>query len=293
MRNGSRIYRKILSSTVSSEGSYELLELDSPPNVNLTPDNVLRISFLTFCRLDQDTIELVHHSDSRGVTTANLVWRTDPGISGNTSETTFDLPPFSPPDPSVQPIYDPFRTPTGKLWQYTPSFATFSGSDYVGIWWAGRRTAAELIADNPQLPANVDDAFPSTSISGSGAFVTLPMTGSFLVRIGLYWNNMGWPNPTVIHFALRYIGGFMADLVGDFGGVEVDPDFRYTITTQRTEIAPNMIDPDTPIQLHLEYKFEGGVNAQPICNPLGDCTPYHGSASASGGDSYWIIEWWP
>lgn len=302
MRNGTRLYRKVTSAAiVGAEGLSERLTIDTSSGVDLTPDNVLRISFVSFSRLDQDTIELIHHSDSKGLTTSNLVWRTDPGIEGVMSETVIELPPFPPPPgPPVPPIYDPFLPPWGKLWQYVPSFATFSGSDYVGIWWAGRRTAEELGDDNPLLPIDmIDDAFPPSSISGSGAFVTLPMTGSFLMRIGLYWDPMGWTPPTEVTLAIRYFNAFIPDKEMIFGaglppGSPLNPNQRNMYATGRTEIAPNMTDPDTPIQIHLEYKFIGGVNAKPICNPTGDCEPYHGGAGfGEGGDSFWIIEWWP
>lgn len=81
LRDGTRLYRRITEAAiVGDEGLYEEIVLSESTGVSFTPDDVLRISFITFCRLDQDTVELVHHSDSRGVTTANLVWRTDPGI---------------------------------------------------------------------------------------------------------------------------------------------------------------------------------------------------------------------
>lgn len=304
LRGGTRLYRKIVDAAiVGDEGLYEEIGLSEPTGVAFTPDEVLRISFITLCRLDQDMIELVHHTDSTGLTTANLVWRTDPGIGGTYSETVYEVPPLSPTDPLLPVIYDPFKSPSGKLWQYAPSFATSSGSDYVGIWWASRRTAAELLADDPFLPANVDDAFPGPAISGSGAYVDLPLTGSFILRVGLYFDNMGWVNPEQIFLNIQFLNSswpdiellFASGIPGAPGDVGlVNPVIRYVYTLPRREIAASLDDPEVPMQVHLEWKFTGGVNAQPICNPTGDCSPYHGDETfANGGDSYWILEWYP
>jgi hypothetical protein len=77
-------------------------------------------------------------------------------------------------------------------------------------------------------------------------------------------------------------------------GDPLDPDQRNMYATERIAIPPHLDDPETPMQVHLEYKFIGGVNAQPACNPEHDCDPFHGGASINeGGDSFWILEWFP
>jgi hypothetical protein len=298
MRDGTRIYRKIIGAAiVGSEGVYENIVLDEEPGVELTLTNVLRISFISFCRLDQDTIELVHHVDSKGLTTANLMWRTDPGIAGVFSETTIEIDSNEPVDLSLPRVYDPFKVPAGKLWMYTPSFATFSGSDYVGVLWASRRPAEDVIAQNPTLPDTIDDAFPLGSVSGGGDVITLPLTGSFIVRVGSYIDPMGWTPPTTVYLQVQFIDSPIEDIeivfaAGIIPGDPLNSAVRYKFETGRLPIA--LDDPEIPMKVHLNFKFIGGVNAKFTCNPAADCTPYtDDTGGANNGDSYWIIEWFP
>ena len=72
-RNGVRYYRQIVSSTVGGENEYEVLILDEPLDTDVS--QIRRISFITISRLTQDTVELTHHTDTRGLTTATTVFR--------------------------------------------------------------------------------------------------------------------------------------------------------------------------------------------------------------------------
>lgn len=296
LESGFRHYRRITSAALIGDGSTERIGFDTGLGVDVVPDDIRRISFLSFCRLDQDSVEFTHHTDR--FATVNAVFRTDPGIEGVENFLQIEVDPIPPGTPGVPlVIIDPFKTPNGKLWQYVPSFGTFAGSDYVGIWWAGRRSAAELVADNPRIDGStIDDAFPPTSISGSGAFVTLPKTGSFILRVRLFWNTGGWPPPDTVFWKFSFPGSLMDDIElvaahNIVGPINVNQYSHYE--TQRREIAPNLADPDVPMQIHIDFKFVGGVLLFPACNPTAECEPYHGNLSTTGGgDSAFVIEWY-
>lgn len=290
--DGTRLYRRIEAAAIVGDGSTEQLILDEGPGRAIYPEDVKRISFIDFCRLDQDSVELIHHADTKGLTTANSVFLTDPGIGGveNFLEIEVTPPPPETPPPLLT-VIDPFRNPQGKVWLYVPSFGTFAGSDYVGVWWASRRSDEELINnDNPRLPPDVGDAFPPPSISGSGAYITLPDTGSFLVRVGLFFlNTFGGPSAT-IDARIVFINSEL-EPVG-FGGL-YNPNMRYQAQSGRDQVYYAKTDPEVPLQVHVEFKFTGAGNMFPRCNALQDCEPYHGKAGAVAGDSYFIVEWWP
>lgn len=76
LRNGLRLYRRITGS--ANAGSTEILTLDSSLSIALTPDDVLRTSFLRLGRQDQDMIEFSHLTDNRGASTVKTVFRIAP-----------------------------------------------------------------------------------------------------------------------------------------------------------------------------------------------------------------------
>jgi len=91
LQNGTRIYRKITNSVVLGDGATERLFLDATIGMDVPLDQLRRISFLVLCRLDQDTIELTHHTATRGMTTATLVFRSAATKDG--IENLFEIPP--------------------------------------------------------------------------------------------------------------------------------------------------------------------------------------------------------
>lgn len=298
MRDGTRLYRKLLgASIVGIEGLTESLEIDSAPGVDLTPDNVLRISFLTFCRLDQDTIELVHHTDTKGLTTSNLVWRTDPGIGGAYSETTTEVPPFEETDPPpLLVVRDPFKIPSQKLWLYAPAFSAGVSAgntepDYTAIWWTGRRPDEDT--------GFASDLFPAFNITPTT--VTLPDEGSFLVRAKMYFT-YEYSIPEWIHFRIFFVNSELEPVEVIVSGVAAQVGTRILAQSGRDQIYYAKTDPDEPLKVQLEYWPEGEVDLtpvilggvlSPVANwPDNDDEPYHGSTLASG-DSSFVIEWWP
>lgn len=61
--NGTRIFRDILSISELSE-TRERVFIDSPVGFNILPQEVRRISYLNLARLDSDTVEIFHETDT-------------------------------------------------------------------------------------------------------------------------------------------------------------------------------------------------------------------------------------
>lgn len=96
LRDGTRIYRKITGSAIVGGGATESLSLETAVGLSFSSDAVKRISFLSFSRLAQDTVELNHLTDTKGVTVAKLLFR-------NAKEAS---PPSIPPSSEIPPIFD-------------------------------------------------------------------------------------------------------------------------------------------------------------------------------------------
>jgi len=78
--NGTRLYRKIISSSLVGDGSTELVTIDTPFGVPVQPANLHRVSFLSLSRLDQDSLEIVHHTDTHGLATCTTLFRSIPQV---------------------------------------------------------------------------------------------------------------------------------------------------------------------------------------------------------------------
>ena len=72
--DGTVFHRRISGSTELS-ADVERLSLDSVLGVQVAPAQVARISWLTLCRLDSDSIEITHETDSDGVARSQAVFR--------------------------------------------------------------------------------------------------------------------------------------------------------------------------------------------------------------------------
>lgn len=90
LHDGTRYYRRIVSSAIIDD-STESLSI-SPP-LFLAKNLVHRISFVPFSRLDQDDIEIVHHTDSSGLSTVTTVFKGIPDTltSAATREAVVDI----------------------------------------------------------------------------------------------------------------------------------------------------------------------------------------------------------
>jgi hypothetical protein len=305
MRDGTRLYRKIVdAAVVGVEGDSERLTIDSAPTHDLTPDNVLRISFLSFSRLDQDTIELTHHTSSKGMTTSNLVFRTDPGIEGVASETIFELPPF-PPGDDDHPIIDPFLIPDQMLWGYNP--------------FGARGVAEPPTPDNPayntvawQMFRDEEDVgFPADLIVidvGNHLF-ELPLFGSFRVSLSCFFEfDFGIPNKVFFRIVFNNTTldpietSVTIDDIADADIFHVAGDVYRLVSslnlpsTGRQSIAAVVVDPDLPVTIEAQFRTEGwvadtggpilGMNIFACANPESAPVPY------SEGDAFMTIEWW-
>lgn len=74
LKSGVVLFRRIISSTEINSQTERLLVDSIFPNQILTTD-IIRISFITLCRLSNDTVSIEHVNDSDGVAKCSVVWR--------------------------------------------------------------------------------------------------------------------------------------------------------------------------------------------------------------------------
>ncbi len=74
LRNGITLYRRITSST-EVDTQIERLVVDSIFTDLINPSDVIRISFLSLCRLSNDAVEFEHINDSDGIAKCSVSWR--------------------------------------------------------------------------------------------------------------------------------------------------------------------------------------------------------------------------
>jgi hypothetical protein len=70
--DGTVLYRRITASVEA--GAVELLTLDAPHGVTLSPDTVRQINFMAVCQAASDTVELEHVTDADGVTRSAIAF---------------------------------------------------------------------------------------------------------------------------------------------------------------------------------------------------------------------------
>jgi hypothetical protein len=101
LRDGTSVYRKILSSAIIGDGSLEAITVDAAFVPIIPIAAIHRISFMAVGRLDSDSIEIVHHTDTHGASTCTTNFRTIPQVRNpipdpdneDDSETGFTVPP--------------------------------------------------------------------------------------------------------------------------------------------------------------------------------------------------------
>ncbi|AEG53117.1 hypothetical protein [Sinorhizobium meliloti] len=76
--DGTNTFHRILSSAI--DGDKEIIGVNSPFASGLPAASVMRISFMQLSRLDQDRIEIVHHTDTRGVSACTARFRAAPDL---------------------------------------------------------------------------------------------------------------------------------------------------------------------------------------------------------------------
>lgn len=72
--DGTVFHRRITDSTEVS-GTLERLEINAALGRLVTPTQIARISWMTLCRLDSDSVEIDHMTDSEGVAASSLTFR--------------------------------------------------------------------------------------------------------------------------------------------------------------------------------------------------------------------------
>lgn len=74
LRDGTVFFRRITGSAELGNGQ-ERINVDTAFGVAITPDDVLRISYMARCRLTSDSIEIQHQTDSDGVANSTVQFR--------------------------------------------------------------------------------------------------------------------------------------------------------------------------------------------------------------------------
>ena len=105
-RDGSYQLYTIAALSVT-EDNVEAIAITGTLGRNFSKKDIKRISFVTFARLDQDDIELDHATDTRGVTTCTLIFRSLPSVVRTAS--TYVMNYYTGtyvknPDPAVIPV---------------------------------------------------------------------------------------------------------------------------------------------------------------------------------------------
>lgn len=302
LESGLRYYRRIQAAALIGGGSTERITFDTPLPLEVTPSMVRRISFLSFCRLDQDSIELTHHTDTKGLTTVNTVFRTDPGIGGVENWLQIEVDPI-PPGPGV---IDPFKIPDQVLVGFNP-FGSLGVAEppapdpttYSFINWQEFLTEAETGFPNDLIVSNV----------GNNEF-SLPLTGSFRVSLAS-WFDFDFGIPNVLKFRVVFFNTTLDPIetqiaINDIGDTDifyVGTGNRYRTTsslkiplTERKRIIDVVVDPNQPIRIQSQFITAGwaadtggpilGMNIFATADVDSTPDPYH------EGDAFFKIEWW-
>lgn len=70
-----RVFHRRITGATELDADTERLALDAALGASVTPDQVARISWLVLCRLDSDSVEIRHQTDSEGVASSSLIFR--------------------------------------------------------------------------------------------------------------------------------------------------------------------------------------------------------------------------
>ena len=74
LKNGTTLYRRITSAT-EVDATTERLGLDQVITSQIAPADIFRISFISLCRLSNDTVSFEHINDSDGIAKCSVTWR--------------------------------------------------------------------------------------------------------------------------------------------------------------------------------------------------------------------------
>lgn len=91
LRDGTNIFREISGSSLTIGGD-ELIVFTEDLGTSFTPDDVARISFIALSRLESDTMEINHHSDTEGASRVTMVFRSAPNLRVESDSTNLPFP---------------------------------------------------------------------------------------------------------------------------------------------------------------------------------------------------------
>ncbi len=88
LRDGTDLYREITGSSLTGSDK-ETIQLDAALGVAFGPEDVARVSFMALCRLDSDTMEIEHYTNTDGAARVALTFRSAPNTR---TGGTWDVP---------------------------------------------------------------------------------------------------------------------------------------------------------------------------------------------------------
>ena len=128
LHDGTRYYRKITNSVILSD-KVERIFIDAALGADVSLVALNRISFLVLCRLDQDAVEMIHHTATRGMTTVVAVFRSAAAKDG--IENIFEVPPSTMPSPICLNDFQWYQgSPSIAALRYFPSAIDQYGNFY-------------------------------------------------------------------------------------------------------------------------------------------------------------------
>jgi len=74
LRDGTVLHRRVTGAT-EIDSATERLSIDATPGRTIAVSDVARISWLALCRLDQDSVEIQHDTDSEGIALCQVIFR--------------------------------------------------------------------------------------------------------------------------------------------------------------------------------------------------------------------------
>ncbi len=171
LRDGTDLYRRITGSSLTGSDK-ETIQLDSALGVAFAPQDVARVSFMALCRLDSDTMEIEHYTNTDGAARVALTFRSAPDIRSGSSW-------IAPGFPNAEPNDLPCGVPSGC----TPSAYTITMDNLYSLYPAGSdgglglipnaSAGAYVLTQVPDLEEDVVDPFDYT--------VTTPADGELTI----------------------------------------------------------------------------------------------------------------
>ncbi|MCR3772054.1 hypothetical protein K3Z88_26610, partial [Pseudomonas aeruginosa] len=72
---GGQVFHRRILDVSELNVDVERMAIDSALGTVVRPSDVARISFMTLCRQDSDSVQITHETDTDGISTASTVFR--------------------------------------------------------------------------------------------------------------------------------------------------------------------------------------------------------------------------